>query len=328
MFVKVLWVLDMVLDVVGYGAINFDYINVVDELATGDQQAVITETHGLPGGSATNTIFGLATLGVNTGFLGAVGGDTEGAKILKNMQNMGMDISRIKKLDAEFTSKVFVYVDSSGERAMYSLPGASIKLQANDQDIEWLKTSKFTVISSLPGKDQVRKIQKVVEEIHENTKIIFMPGGLYSKYGYSELKKIISMSYMLILNRRELQELTGQDPNNGSKWLLNHGAQRVAVTLGEEGCLVNDNNNHKIIPTPKLPPDQIVDSTGAGDAFAAGLIFGMLHGKSLPHAALCGNLTARAAVQALGAQVGLLNKDELMREFERYSKEIFHDEEF
>lgn len=316
----------MVLDVVGYGAINFDYINVVDELATGDQQAVIKVTHGVPGGSAANTVFGLATLGVNAGFLGAVGGDPEGAKILKYLQNVGMDISRIKKLNAEFTSKVFVYVDSRGERAMYSLPGASIKFQADDQDFEWLKTSKFTVISSLPGKDQVQKIQAVVEEIHEKTKIIFMPGGLYSKYGYSQLEEIINKSYMLILNRRELLELTGQDHNGGSKWLLAQGAKCVIVTLGEDGCLVNDYNNSTIIPTPKLPPDKIVDSTGAGDAFAAGLIFGILHGKSIPHAALCGNLTARAVVQALGAQVGLLKKDELMREFDKYSKEIFHDE--
>jgi sugar/nucleoside kinase (ribokinase family) len=90
--------------------------------------------------------------------------------------------------------------------------------------------------------------------------------------------------------------------------------------------LVNDDEISTIIPTPKLPSDKIVDSTGAGDAFAAGFIFGILHGKSLSHAALCGNLTARAAVQALGAQVGLLNKDELMREVEKYSKEIFHDE--
>lgn len=326
MFVKLLWVIGMALEVVGYGAVNFDYINLVDELATGDQQAVIKETQGVPGGSAANTIFGLATLGVKTGFLGAVGGDSEGEEILKYMQQVGMDISRIKKLDSENTSKVFVFVDFRGERAMYSLPGASIKFQATEQDIGWLKTSRFTVLSSLPGSDQVQKIQKVVGEIHEDTHIIFMPGGLYSKYGYSKLQEIINKSYMLIVNRRELQELTGKDQNSGSKWLLDQGAKCVIVTLGEDGCLVNDHNNTTIIPTPKLPPDKIVDSTGAGDAFTAGLIFGILQGKSLPHAALCGNLTARAAVQALGAQVGLLNKEELMREFDKYSKEVFHDE--
>jgi ribokinase len=315
----------MVIDVVGYGALNYDYIFVVDDLATGDQQVVIREFHGTPGGSAANTINGLSRLDVKTGFVGAVGIDIEGRTILEQMLMVKTDVSRIKTITSMDTSKIFVYVDSNAERAMYSLPGASNHFEPTAEDIECMKTGKYTIISSLPGKDQLQKIQMVVEQIYEDTQVIFMPGGMYSKFGYSELKEAISRSYFLILNRREVEELTGCDFSAGAKWLTEHGAKTVVVTLGKDGCLICEQNSSTIIPTPKLPPEKITDSTGAGDAFAAGFIFGMLQGKPMTDSALCGNLAARSCIQVLGARAGILNKKELLKDFNKFSKEIVYD---
>jgi ribokinase len=107
--------------------------------------------------------------------------------------------------------------------------------------------------------------------------------------------------------------------------LTEQGAKIVAVTLGEDGCIICERNSSTIIPTPKLPPEKIVDSTGAGDAFAAGFIFGMLQRKPMADAALCGNLAARSCIQVLGARGGILNKKELLKNFNKFSKEIVYD---
>jgi len=97
--------------VVGFGALNYDHIYKVDSLAHGDDQVAITHSQGSPGGSAANAITALATLAVDSGFIGAVGSDEEGNEILIRMQEMGIETSMIKVMKAQKTSKVFIFVD-------------------------------------------------------------------------------------------------------------------------------------------------------------------------------------------------------------------------
>ncbi|WP_455392040.1 ribose-5-phosphate isomerase RpiA [[Eubacterium] cellulosolvens] len=312
----------MVRDAVGWGALNFDYTYLVDRLATGDQQVVISDTHGAPGGSVANTINGLAILGVPTGFIGALGDDLEGQKILKQMQDVGIDTSRIQKLASVNTSRVMVFVDSKGERAMYTLPGAGVSYRPDEGDIKYLRASKYTIISAIPGENQLRIMQDAVEKVYEKSRVIFMPGALYTRYGFSKLKDIITRSYLLILNRREAQALTGVDHRNAGNWLIVHGANFVVITLGKDGCQICDKETSAAVPTPVLPQKSIIDSTGAGDAFTAGLVYGLLHGKTKIEAALYGNLAARACLQGLGARTGLANEQTLELDFKRFSDMI------
>jgi ribokinase len=312
----------MNINVIGFGALNFDYLYTVDALAYGDQQVAIKKTLQSPGGSSANTIYGLAKLGIKTGFIGAVGDDLDGEQILTQMRKLKIEVSKIRVITHEHTSKVFVFIDDKGERAMYSLPGASNIFRVRENDIEWLSKSKYIIFSPMPGNEQLQYQNEIIAQIHRNTRIVFMPGALFSKYGFSGLEQIVNNSYLIILNRRELQELTGREHLSGAKWLVENGCHVVAVTLGKEGCYIYDDKTSATVPTPELPKDKIVDSTGAGDAFAAGLIYGLLRGKPLLEAALLGNLAARACVRGLGARFGLPEEGLLKNEFEKYSKVI------
>lgn len=82
------------IEVVGLGALNIDYLYKVERILD-DGEAVVDETKLSPGGSAANTIYGLAKLGVNTGFTGVVGDDAEGKMLLEDFQKAGVDISQI-----------------------------------------------------------------------------------------------------------------------------------------------------------------------------------------------------------------------------------------
>ena len=311
----------MSVDVIGIGSLNYDYLHRAESLAQSDSQQVILETVTSAGGSAANTIYGLAKLGVTTGFLGAVGADAEGTEILTQMRELGIDTSKIEPIKNEATSKVLVFVDNSGERAMYSLPGASLAFQINKNDIDWLTESKYVIISALPDKLQFNRIREIVDAIHENTHVVFMPGALYTNYGFEKLEDIIAKAYLLLLNRREITLLTGQEPQQGSEWLVEHGCQMVGVTLGADGCMVcnkdNNSGNTFTIPTPKVQKNDIVDSTGAGDAFAAGFIFGLIENRAIKEAGLIGNLAAGACILGLGARTSLLDKRTLMLEFDK-----------
>ena len=309
-------------DVIGIGSLNFDRIYHVEKLAKGDEQVVIRTAIDAPGGSSANSIVGLAKLGISTGFVGAVGPDPRGEQILSEMDLAGIDMAHVKTIPELPTAEVFVFVDSTGERAMYSKPGASAELKINDHDIEWLKDSKYTVISAIPGEDQLPQLNRVIASIHNNTRIIFMPGALYVNQGFAGLQDIINKSYLLILNRREIKKLTDLEYIPGSRYLLEKGCNMVAVTLGEDGCYICSGDNSWHIPSPVLAKDRIIDSTGAGDAFTTGLVYGLLNTKPIPEAALLGILSARACIQALGARAGLLERAGLEHEFDSYSKVI------
>ncbi len=312
----------MNIEAIGNGALNFDYLYVVDALATDGHQATISESFETPGGSCANAIYGLAKLGIKTGFVGAVGDDYEGERVLLQMQKVKIDTSKIKSLSKVATSKIFVFIDRNGERVMYSLPGASNKFKGNTRDISWLSKSKYVLLSSIAGGAQLQFQKKIVTEIHKTTRIVYMPGALYLKYDFSKLKDIITKSFIIILNRREIQQLTNCDYHSGAQLLVEKGCCTVAVTLGAAGCFIYDGRISSLVSSPKLPKNRIVDSTGAGDAFAAGLIFGLLNDRSLSDAAVFGNIAARCCIQGLGARTSLPDKRLLNSETRKYTKQL------
>jgi ribokinase len=310
-------------DVIGLGSLNYDYIYIVDSLAHGDQQVVIKHTHSSPGGSAANTIYALARLGIKTGFVGAVGDDNDGREIFSHMASVGIDTMHVKKLTDIPTSKVLIFVDSKGERAMYSLPGANVELQVNYQDIEYLKSCKYVVLSAIPGHESMDKLIQIVNKIHKDTKLVFLPGGLFSSLGLDTLKPIIKRSYFTILNRKELNILTNCKNKyiDGLSKLSKIGSTNVVVTAGKDGAIVYSNGQSLNVPTPILADDKVVDSTGTGDAFTAGFLYGALERKKMQEAAFYGNLAARACIRVVGARAGLLDQTALEEDFKKLAED-------
>jgi ribokinase len=315
--------MDIVQDVIGLGSLNYDYAYIVDSLAHGDQQVVIQRSHSSPGGSAANTIYAISRLGIKTGFVGAVGDDDDGKEIFSHMASVGIDTRHMKKLTDIPTAKVLIFVDSQGERAMYSLPGANVELQVNNQDIEYLKSCKYVVLSAIPGHESLEKLIHIVEQIHKDIKFVFMPGGLYSSFGFDTLKPIIKGSYFTILNRRELNLITGCKNRyiDGLSKLSKVGCPNVVVTAGKDGAMVYSNGQSLNVPTPILADDMVVDSTGTGDAFSAGLLYGLLNSKQLQESAFYGNLAARACIQVVGARAGLLDQYALEEDFKKFAED-------
>jgi len=313
----------MGLDAIGIGSLNYDFTFKVDTLASGNQQVVIHETMFGPGGSAANAMYWLAHLGLRTGFLGAVGDDPEGSDIIDQMSKAGMVTEYVNILTSVNTSKVFVFVDKNGERAMYSLPGASTEISMNEKNINWLKNSKYVLISAIPGEKQFELINQMIQKIQNNSKIVFIPGALYVKLGYPKLKDIINRTHLLVLNQRELLVLTGKNISEGIKELLGHGCKIVVVTSGKDGCMVGGKSGIIQVPlripapAPGLPNNMIRDTTGAGDAFTAGFVFGLLKNRELTSAATFGNIIAREVIQSLGARAGAADRNTLLSEFEK-----------
>lgn len=295
------------MDVIGIGALNYDRLYAVKNIAGGGEEERAYSMTEAPGGSAANTIAGLTRLGARTGFIGTVGKDREGEFILKDMKKEKVDISGIKKTNGA-TGTIIGFVDSKGERALYAYPGVNDELQINKKQAAYARSARYTHLSSFVGAGPLKAQKQLVKEL-KGPQISFAPGMLYAKK-FRSIKPIIKRSAVLFLNREETKLMTGSSYQKGAAELLGMGAQTVAVTLGNKGCYVADDVSSY---TVKAYPAKAVDTTGAGDAFAAGFLHGLLKGRDIKLCAKIGNWTASKCVGKPGARDGLPHAREMKK---------------
>lgn len=287
-------------EVVGFGALNCDKIFRVDDLARPGREIGIISATKQPGGSAANTIVGLTRLGIKTGFMGVVGNDREGSLLLDDLKREGVDLQGIIKADGP-TGTASIFIDCCGERAIYIHPSVNDSFFTTNYD--YAKKAKILHLSSFMGIDQLRMQISFVKQLQsKQTKISFSPGNIYVKLGLNELKPLIERSFVLFLNKEEANTLTGTSEIEDVVSFLDLGAKIVAVTLGDRGSYVVTRKK-----TLYLSPynSKINDTIGAGDAFAAGFLYGQLIGKDLQESSRYGNFMASKSVAELGSRKGL-----------------------
>jgi ribokinase len=140
--------------------------------------------------------------------------------------------------------------------------------------------------------------------MHNKTKLSFSPGMLCFKYELDDLTELIEQSEVVFLNLKELKTLTKEDNyEKGAEVLLNIGAKIVCVTLGERGCYAIDSTGESHLIDAYQT--DVVDTTGAGGAFAAGFLFGLLHEKGRYESGKTGNLVASFCIREYGGRKGL-----------------------
>jgi ribokinase len=288
-------------EIIGFGALNCDKIYRVDDLAPpGSETGIISATR-QPGGSAANTIVGLARLGVKTGFIGTVGNDREGSLLLDDLKREGVDLQGIIQADGD-TGAALIFIDSHGERAIYILPSVNDTFIATNHD--YTQTAKILHLSSFMGNDQFRMQLSYIEQLRsKRTKISFSPGNIYVTLGLDALKPLIERSFVLFLNKEEANALTGTSEVEDVASFLDLGAKIVAVTLGNKGSQIITHSESLELPPYK---SKINDTIGAGDAFAAGFLYGQLTGKGPRESGLYGNFMASKSIAEFGGRKGLL----------------------
>lgn len=308
--------------VIGVGAMNLDYICRVGETVE-DGEATITRFVPSPGGSAANTIYGLARLGIRTGFIGTVGNDAEGKVLVRSFRTAGVDTSHICVKSGTKTGLAFCFSDSKGRRAIYLLPGANALLSEEDLDIAYLNRARIVHFSSFAGDEQFRLQIKTAQSLADHVKLSLAPGMLYASRGLKSLAPLLGRSYIVFLNREEVRLLTGKDFKAGAEVLLGTGCQTVVVTLGKGVARSGGRRLNSYIRTRETEHFVIakgieakdIESTGAGDAFACGFLFGMLREKPLDECGILGDIVARSVISVPGGRKGFPALKQLSRAY-------------
>jgi ribokinase len=290
-------------DVVGFGALNVDTLLKVDKLAGAEEESFITDYTEACGGSAANTIVALARLGCKVGFIGKVADDREGKLQLDCFKKEGVDIGGIIEAKHGKSGSVLGFVDKKGARALYINSGVNDTLESRELKWDYASQTQYLHLSSFVGEKPFRAQKKLVGSLPSGVKVSFDPGSVYAQKGFATIEPLIRASYVLMPNAVELELLTGEtDFRKGADCLIEQGVKIVAVKLGGKGCYVTDGDERLTVEPYSV---KVVDTTGAGDAFNAGFLYGLIKNKSLYECGLLGNFVASRGVMAMGARAGL-----------------------
>ncbi|MCJ7609399.1 carbohydrate kinase family protein [Candidatus Bathyarchaeota archaeon] len=303
----------MILDCIGFGALNVDKLYRVERIARPGEEVAVFDQEQHLGGSAANTIVGLSRLGHRVGYIGKVADDQEGRLHIKSLSAENVDTSRIIVTNNGHSGNVIGFVDSKGERTLYVAPGVNDTLSFEEIDHDYAAKTNLIHISSFVGEQPFIAQRKLLEAI-SSVKVSFDPGNLYAHKGLEALRPFLRKCLVVFPNESELRILTGEGPEEGARTLLNQGAAIVAVKLGEDGCYVTDGRESDYVTAYRT---NIVDTTGAGDAFCAGFLHGLISGKGIRDSGRLGNLVASMKLSKAGARVGLPHIQELKNEMNR-----------
>jgi len=310
------------IDVVGFGAMNIDHLCQVDELVV-DGEHSVTDFVSIPGGSAANTIYGLARLGLKTGFVGAVGADKSGKALIDDFKTTAVDTSQIKIKKAE-TGATTCISDKLGRRAIYVSPGANSFLASKDIDVAYFNRAQMVHLSSFADDRQLKLQVASVKKLKDSVRVSLAPGMIYVTKGLKALAPLLKRTYVVFMNREEIERLTGMDFNAGARELVKSGCRIVVVTLGKglakdkTGMVIayiRDAEKEYEVVSEKAGRKSPLETTGAGDAFAAGFLFGLLKGKGIEKCGLLGDIVAGFAIKKVGARTGLPTLSQLSHEY-------------
>ncbi len=298
----------MTFDIVGFGALNVDKLFKVNIIAKREEESFVTDFKISGGGSAANTIVGLSRLELRTGFVGKVASDTEGEFLLNELKIEGVDVNGITVTKTGRSGKVMGYIDPNGDRALYVDPGVNNQLEYADINLDYLSDTKLIHLSSFVAEKPLDAQKRLINQLSD-VKVSFDPGALYARKGFAVIKPIIQRSHAVLPNELEIKLLTGQDYKQGAKRFLELGAEIVVVKLGKQGCYITDGKESHMIDAYSV---EVVDTTGAGDAFNAGFIYGLLNNKDLFECGRLGNFVASRCVSKIGTRTGLPRLVELI----------------
>ncbi len=281
---------------VGHALVDIRFL--VNKFPLPDEEARIFDEKRGVGGSAANVAIGARRLGLRTGLIAKVGLDSFGRMIVDELMSEGVDISGLRISTVLPTGFSIVVRDSEGRILIYGFKGASEDLTIKDVDKELLQNTRYLHIASLRP-DTTLEILKMLGD--ENKPIVsWDPGRVLALSGLSKLRPIISLVDIVSVNRREITYITGEENYvKAAEELRRLGPKIIIVKRGGEGVYVLSNS--VTVDIPAFPPEKIVDTTGAGDAFIAGFYSALKRGYELEDAVKYAALVASIKVSRLGS---------------------------
>lgn len=287
--------------VIGFGALNLDKIYRVDKIPKADEEGFVRDLQLFPGGSAANTVVGLSRLGIKSAYIGKVGDDAEGRILLEDLEREGVKTDAVIRAKGR-SGTAIIFVDDAGNRAILVDPGVNDTIRYEEIDLEFATRFSLIHLTSFICKNGFESFNSQKKIVKEFELVSFDPGLPYAERGKDEMEEILKETAIFLPNRMEIEKMFGVNYRVAAEECISMGIEIVAVKLGKEGCWIKSRSKEIQIPARNV---NVVDTTGAGDAFNAGFLYGYLRGKDLEICGKLGNYVASLCIQHVGARGGL-----------------------
>jgi ribokinase len=289
------------IEVISIGGVNIDICAIIPEFPGIDEEMEVVELQELPGGSAANYIVGVARLGMKAGFIGKIGNDSYGQKLKTDFLQEKVDITQLKMANMH-SGTCLVPIDKNGNRQIFSFRGANATLGPEDLSEAYIQQAAILHITSPPI-----TVAQLAAELARKHKVLlsYDPGGKVIRKGLKFIEPVLKNTDIFFPSKPELDFLFPEvkEPKRAALQLIeSYGMRIVATKLGAQGCLIVTKDD---IIQVKAFTVNVVDTTGAGDCFAAAFTFGIYKNWDPLRCARFANAAAAIKLTRLGARSAL-----------------------
>jgi len=267
----------------------------------------------MSGGSAANTIVGVASLGGRAAFVGKVKADKLGGAFSHDIRSAGVAFATAPAADGPSTGRCYVLVTPDGERTMNTYLGAAQELHPGDIDADMIASSAVIYLEGYlwdpkHAKDAFLKAAQIAHGAGRKVALTLSDAFCVDRWRDEFLQLMRSRTVDLVFaNEAELRSLYQSSDFDAAIAALRADIDIAVVTRSEKGCLVIGPDGTEAVPA--FPVKRVVDTTGAGDLFAAGFLSGLARGADDRTCGRLGALAAAEVIQHLGARPETSLKD-------------------
>lgn len=282
------------------GNLNLDVYFRIQSLPENDGAVEAYEAYIGGGGSAANFAVQSSKLGAYVRFIGAAGSDTISDALLEDLKEIGVDVKWVKRINVERSGLVVVLIGPDNSKRMIEYRGANLGLTPSDLSTEALNGVNHVHIAL----SRLNIIEAGVRKAKELGLTISIDGGAgLSSYDLNILKPLMDGVNTWFMNSLEARKLTSiSDPiSAGLRIFENINVEELVITLGPGGAVSFTKDGAKLVEAFKVAP---IDTTGAGDVFAASYVFAKLIGLDRVSRLIFANAAASIKVTRKGARSG------------------------
>ena len=292
-------------------------MTLVDTDRARELYAAMGPAREISGGSAANTLAGLSALGAQCAFIGQVADDQLGEVFAHDIHAVGIDFDTPPRAGDPPTARCLIFVTPDGQRTMNTFLGASQFLPASALDLDVVADASVLYLEGYlwdpeEPRAAMRRAIEAAKSAGRQVAFTLSDAFVIERHG-DDFRKLIEDGLIDILfaNQVELAALTGEEDFDAGIELLAPKVPVLVVTRSEDGAV--GVTAQKKVHVPAEPIDDVMDTTGAGDLFASGFLYGHVRGQDLATCLTMGAICAREIISHFGARP-IANLKDLMAE--------------
>jgi len=280
-------------------------MSLIDEAQAKELYARMGAGVEISGGSAANTIAGIASFGAKGAFIGKVRDDQLGKIFTHDIRSIGVDFTTDAATSGPQTARCLVLVTPDGERTMNTFLGASQNLSVDDIDEDQVASAQVLYLEGYlwdpeQAKQAFLKAANIAHNASRQVALTLSDAFCVDRYR-DEFRNLVREDVdILFANEAEIMSLFKASDFEDAVKLASEECKLAVLTRSEKGCvIIKGNKCHEV---PAVGIDEVVDTTGAGDLFAAGFLYGLTQDKPLPECGHLGALAANEIISHIGAR--------------------------